>query len=225
MDRTGVKLRGILLVLLATITLATFWPVLRDDFIRYDDSQYITENPRVLNGLTWANIAWAFRSGYASNWHPLTWLSHMLDVQLFGLKPLGHHLTSLLLHIANALLLLLLLNRMTGAVWRGFFVAAFFALHPLHVESVAWVAERKDVLSTFFWLLSLLAYVRYVRQARLEVQSNSVFDAVLKSFQGKAGHFYMLALVCFALGLMSKPMLVTTPFVLFLSDYWPLGRS
>src|SRR3974390_2586703 len=127
MDRTALQRRGILLVLLVAITLTTFWPVLHNDFIKYDDGQYITENPRVLKGLTWANTAWAFRSGYGSNWHPLTWLSHMLDVQLFGLHPLGHHLTSLLLHTANALLLFLLLNRMTGALWRSFFVAGLFA--------------------------------------------------------------------------------------------------
>jgi hypothetical protein len=148
-------------LLLGAATLAAYWPVLHNDFINYDDTDYVTQNVHVLSGLTWDNIGWAFRTGFSSNWHPLTWISHMLDVQLFGLEPRWHHLMNLLFHVANTLLLFLMLKRMTGAQWRSAFVAALFALHPLHVESVAWAAERKDVLSTFFFLLTLIAYARY----------------------------------------------------------------
>ena len=144
-------------LLLAAVTLAVFWPVRLNDFLsQYDDQDYVTANAQVRQGLSWEGVIWAFRTGHAANWHPLTWLSHMLDVQLFGLNPAGHHLTNLLFHIANTLLLFLFLSRTTGASGRSAFVAALFALHPLHVESVAWVAERKDVLSTFFGLLSHL---------------------------------------------------------------------
>src|SRR5438552_16430602 len=156
-------------------------------------------------GLTWNGVAWAFTTGHASNWHPLTWLSHMVDVQLYGMHAGGHHLTNLFFHIVNTLLLFGVLHRMTGAVGRSGFVAALFAVHPLHVESVAWVAERKDVLSTLFWMLTLWSYVSYVREPR----------------RGR----YALVLVLFALGLMAKPMLVTLPFVLLLLDYWPLDRA
>ncbi|HET6488429.1 MAG TPA: hypothetical protein VFG28_01615, partial [Syntrophales bacterium] len=191
-----------LLLLLAT--LAVFWQVKSHDFINLDDEQYVTQNPYVRGGLTAANLAWAFTTTHASNWHPLTWISHQLDVQFFGMNPAGHHLVNLLLHIANTLLLFFVLNRMTQRLWQSAAVAALFALHPLHVESVAWVAERKDVLSTFFMLLTLWAYFVYtLRPGRLR---------------------YLLVAVLFALGLMSKPMLVTLPFVLLLLDYWPLGR-
>jgi tetratricopeptide (TPR) repeat protein len=196
--------------LLALVTLAAFWPVFQNDFIKLDDRQYVIENPHVLGGLTWENAKWAFQSGYASNWHPLTWLSHMLDVQLFGVNPGWHHFVNLLLHIANTVLLFLILKRMTGAVWRCVFVAALFAVHPLHVESVAWVAERKDVLSTFFFMLTLLAYVQYAEQSKTQ--------------NSKSRLWYAFALVLFALGLMSKPMLVTLPFILLLLDFWPLQR-
>ncbi len=157
------------------MTLASFWPVFHNDFIKFDDPDYVTSNPRVTTGLTWSNVGWAFQSGEQANWHPLTWLSHMLDVQLFGLQPGWHHLVSLLIHTANALLLFLVLRRMTGADWRSAFVALFFAVHPLHVESVAWVAERKDVLSTFFFMLTLWAYARHaeVRGLKCEVSSES----------------------------------------------------
>ena len=155
-----------LCLLLAAVVLAVFWPVTGHDFINFDDPDYVTSNPVVQQGLTWEGVRWAFTSANASNWHPLTWLSHMLDVQLFDLKPGWHHLTSLLLHIANTLLLFGVLRRMTRALWRSGFVAALFALHPLHVESVAWVAERKDVLSTFFFMLTLWAYVRYAEGRR-----------------------------------------------------------
>jgi hypothetical protein len=144
-------------VLLGLTTLATFWPVVHHDFINLDDPDYLVQNRAVQAGLTWKTVAWAFTTDCTGNWHPLTWLSHMLDVQLFGLNPGGHHLTSLLLHTTNTLLLFFLLKQMTAALWRSAFVAALFALHPLHVESVAWVSERKDVLSTFFFLLTLLA--------------------------------------------------------------------
>jgi tetratricopeptide (TPR) repeat protein len=206
--RTALPTLLVCLVLAAAIV-AVFQPLCRNDFIIFDDPQYITENPHVLSGLRWANVVWAFTSSYASNWHPLTWLSHMVDVQLFGLQPGRHHLVSLLFHAANSLLLFLVLKSMTGALWRSAFVAALFALHPLHVESVAWAAERKDVLSTFFFMLTLWAYARYARCPTLSALRSSS---------------YALALVFFALGLMSKPMLVSTPFVLLLLDYWPLSR-
>jgi len=155
-----------LCLLLALATLAVFLPVARQGFVNYDDSDYVTENAHVMSGLTWANVVWAFTTGHASNWHPVTWLSHMLDCQIFGTRGGAQHLVSVGFHIANALLLLLLLRRMTGALWRSALVAALFALHPLHVESVAWASERKDVLSAFFFLLTLGAYVRYVETRR-----------------------------------------------------------
>jgi hypothetical protein len=174
MDLTPKTRRTILIgLLLGAVTLIAFWPQTGHDFITYDDSFYLTENSHVQQGLTWANVAWAFRTGETGNWHPLTWLSHMLDVQLFGLRPGGHHLTSLLFHAANEVLLFLLLQRMTGAAWRGAFVAALFALHPLHVQSVAWAAERKDVLSAFFFLLTLWAYVRYAEVQSLKSKAQS----------------------------------------------------
>lgn len=174
-------------------------------FVNLDDAQYVSDNPAVSGGLSARGLSWAFTTPHAGNWHPLTWLSHMLDVELYGMNAGPHHLTSLLLHVASALLLFGLLHRMTGALFRSAFVAALFALHPLHVESVAWVAERKDVLSTLFFLLTIRAYLAYVRRPRPSR--------------------YALVLVLFALGLMAKPMLVTLPFVLLLLDYWPLGRA
>jgi protein O-mannosyl-transferase len=228
-DRHNRAWRSILVcALLSLATLATYWPALRNDFARVDDDQYVTSNPHVLTGLKWANVTWAFGTGYASNWHPLTWLSHMADVQMFGLNPAGHHLVNLLFHIANTLLLFLLLRRMTRAVWPSGFVAALFALHPLHVESVAWVAERKDVLSTFFFMLTLLAYSRYVQEQQAPGRATSPAPAASHvsrfTFPVSSLTFYTLALVCYALGLMSKPMLVTLPFVLLLLDLWPIGR-
>ena len=173
-------------------------------FVNYDDDEYVTANAVVQSGLTWHGVSWAFTTGHAANWHPLTWLSHMLDVELYGLEPGAHHLTNLLFHIANTLLLFGLLHRMTGALGRSAFVAALFAVHPLHVESVAWLAERKDVLSTLFWMLTIGAYVDYVRRP--------------------GPRRYGAVLLFFALGLLAKPMLVTLPFVLLLLDFWPLGR-
>jgi len=197
-------------MLLAVATLAVYWPVKSYDFVNYDDPDYVTANPHVQTGLTWANAAWAFTTGRAGNWHPLTWLSLMLDVELFGSGPARLHLTNLLFHTANTVLLFLLLRRLTAATWRSALVAALFALHPLHVESVAWVSERKDVLCAFFGLLSLWAYARYA-------------GAEIGNRKSEIGN-YILALFFFALGLMSKPMLVTLPFVMMLLDWWPLGR-
>jgi tetratricopeptide (TPR) repeat protein len=194
----------IICILLVIATLAVYWQVLDSDFVNYDDDKYVTENIRVHKGVTFDSLTWAFTSSHASNWHPLTWVSHMIDCQLYGLNPRGHHLTGLLFHVANTLLLLLVLVRMTGALWQSSFVAALFALHPLHVESVAWVAERKDVLSTFFMMLAVWAYILYVKKGEVKR--------------------YLLAVLFFVLGLMSKPMLVTLPFILLLLDFWPLGR-
>jgi len=154
--------RWVSLALIA-VSLVVYAPVWQHDFVNWDDPEYVTENPVVPSGLTWHGVSWALTTGYVANWHPLTWMSHMLDVQLYGLHGGGHHLTNLLLHIANALLLFGLLHHMTRALGRSAVVAGLFAVHPLHVESVAWVAERKDVLSTLFWMLTLWAYVAYVR--------------------------------------------------------------
>jgi protein O-mannosyl-transferase len=197
-------------VVLAAITFAVFAQTLRHEFINFDDNDYVYDNPVVARGLTLKGIAWAF-SCHLDNWHPLTWLSHMLDCQLYGLRPGGHHLTNVLLHIATVILLFLVLRRMTGSLWRSAFVAAVFAIHPLRVESVAWVAERKDVLSGLFFMLTVGAYVRYTEE--------------LKGERSRFKVFYALALVFFILGLMSKPMLVTVPLVLLLLDYWPLRRE
>ena len=191
-------------LLLALVTLAIYLPVLHDGFVNYDDDDYVTTNRMVKNGLTPAGIHWAFTTFHSANWHPVTWLSHMLDCQLFGLNPAAHHFVNALIHSANAALLFILLLRLTRLAWPSLMVAALFAWHPLHVESVAWVAERKDVLSTFFALLSLLSYAKFVKE--------------------NCRHSFWFALIFFALGLMAKPMLVTLPFVLLLLDYWPLGR-
>ena len=198
------RTKKIICVFLAMLILAVYWQIQDHDFINYDDNRYITENKHVTSEFSKENFIWAFTSIYASNWHPVTWLSHMLDNQLYGLSPKGHHLTSLTLHIANTLLLFLILTRMTGAMWKSCFVASMFAFHPINVESVAWAAERKSVLSTFFWLLTMQAYVRYVHKKKLTR--------------------YCLVFLFFALGLMSKSMLVTLPFILLLLDYWPLRR-
>ena len=250
MDRTDNPRRTILIcVLLGAITLAAFGPVFRNGFVSYDDSVYVTENPHVLAGLSWASAGWAFRTDNAANWHPLTWLSHILDVEWFGLNPAGHHFTSLLLHAGNVVLLFRLLKGLTGALWRSACVAALFALHPLHVESVAWVAERKDVLSAFFFMLTLLAYTRFVEvqspseevqrpmskvqrpgneaqslKSTVQSQEPSSFTFHVSRFTFHASRFYVLSLTFFALGLMSKPMLVTLPGVLLLLDFWPLRR-
>ena len=189
---------------LVVSTLAVYAPVRHYDFVDFDDPLYVRENPHLTGGLTAGNVSWAMTAGYATNWHPLTWMSHMLDVQFFGLNAGPQHLTNLAFHVVNTLLLFWLLHRMTGAIWKSGFVAALFALHPLHVESVAWISERKDVLSTFFWLLTMWAYTAYARKPSWQT--------------------YSATLVLFALGLMAKPMLVTLPFVLLLVDVWPLDR-
>jgi tetratricopeptide (TPR) repeat protein len=191
-------------ILLVAATLAVYGQVIGFGFVNLDDNHYVTENPAVLQGLTPQGVLWAFTTFHADFWHPLTWLSHMLDVELYGLRAGGHHLTNLLLHLANTVLLFLVLAAMTGASARSAAVAALFALHPLHVESVAWVAERKDVLSTLFFMLTLLAYERYSRTGRLV--------------------HYGAVVLSFVLGLMAKPMLVTVPLVLMLLDIWPLKR-
>ena len=191
-------------LILITAVLLVYWQVGDHEFINYDDNVYITDNAQVQKGLTSKGIIWAFTTSHTGNWHPLTWISHMLDCEFYGLNPKGHHLTNVLFHMANAILLFVVLRWMTGAIWRSGLVAALFALHPLHVESVAWAAERKDVLSTFFWMLTMIAYVYYVKRP--------------------GTRRYLLVLVSFSLGLMAKPMLVTLPFVLLLLDYWPLNR-
>ncbi|PYJ45022.1 MAG: hypothetical protein DME80_04325 [Verrucomicrobia bacterium] len=194
----------VICVFLATITCLVFGQTLGHGFVNYDDPQYVYDNVEVTSGLTLHGVTWAFTHSHLNNWHPLTWLTHMLDWQLYERKAGGHHLTNLLLHTASVLLLFLVLSQMTGALWRSAFVAAIFAIHPLHVESVAWIAERKDVLSGVFFMLTLAAYVRYVQRQTL----------------GQ----YAIMWILFACGLMSKPMLVTLPFVLLLLDYWPLNR-
>ena len=201
------KRQKIILLVYLALALATaiaYEQVRHNDFVSYDDFAYVTENPDVSSGITRNSVIWAFTSVHVGNWHPLTGLSHMLDCQLFGLDAFWHHLTNLFFHIANTLLLFAVLKKITGAVWRSAFVAAAFALHPLHVESVAWLAERKDVLSGLFWMLTIAAYIRYVQHPAIQK--------------------YLLVVLVFALGLMAKPMLVTLPFVLLLLDYWPLGR-
>jgi tetratricopeptide (TPR) repeat protein len=224
-------------MLLFGLVLGTFLPALQNGFLTFDDARYITANDHVRSGLTRDNVKWAFQTFHASNWHPLTWLSHMTDCQLFGLNPRGHHLTSVLLHAVNTVLVFLVLRSMTGAWWRSLFVAAVFGLHPLRVESVAWAAERKDVLSTLFWMLTLGTYGRYVRKAegggqRTEDRGQkteyrgqtSDLRPPTSVFRPLSSGYYWLALLFFALGLMSKPMLVTLPLVLLLLDYWPFQR-
>jgi tetratricopeptide (TPR) repeat protein len=207
------------------VTLLVYLPVRHYAFVNYDDPDYVTENSIVQAGLAWAGVKWAFTTMDASNWHPLTWLSLMLDCQLFGLNAGWYHLVNVFFHAANAVLLFLLLLHLTGACWRSAFLAALFAWHPLHVESVAWVAERKDVLSAFFGLLTLLAYVGYVqRWSRVENQEPRAGTAVSAPDSRLSTFDYFLALFFFTCGLMAKPMLVTLPFVFLLLDYWPLQR-
>jgi tetratricopeptide (TPR) repeat protein len=191
------------------VTLWVFSSVLGNQFILFDDPDYITRNEVVQKGVTWEGVVWAFSAAHYANWHPLTWLSHMIDCQLFGLNPGGHHLGNVLFHTANVGLLFWVLYEMTGSIWKSLAVAVLFGWHPLRAESVAWAAERKDVLSGFFFLLSLLCYGRYVRSGKKA---------------GGGGRYYGSALAFFALGLLAKPMVVTLPFVLVLLDYWPLHR-
>jgi tetratricopeptide (TPR) repeat protein len=204
-SRSGFSQTFPICLLLVIATLAAYWQLGSHDFIGFDDQHYVVQNYHVKAGLTAQGLAWAFTDGSTGTWHPLTWLSLMFDGQLFGLNPRAFHFTSLFFHGANTLLLFAVLFQMTGARLKSGFVAALFALHPLHVESVAWIAERKDVLSTFFWFLTMWAYVRYVERGMRK--------------------WYALALLFFVLGLLSKPMLVTLPFILLLLDYWPLARA
>jgi tetratricopeptide (TPR) repeat protein len=194
----------LLCLLLTVVVLVAYNPAIHNGFINCDDDVYITNNPQVRAGLTWATVKWAFTTSYQANWHPLTWLSHALDCELFGLNPAGHHYVSVLLHAANAVVLFLFLQSATGFRWRSLMVAALFALHPINVESVAWAAERKNVLSMLFFLLALWAYVWYTRK-----------PALLR---------YAVVFFLFALGLLSKPQVIAFPFLLWLLDYWPLGR-
>ena len=199
-DRSAVLLAIFLIVLAALPYLQTFG----HDFVAYDDPIYVIENPHLEHGLTWQSIGWAFATFRMANWHPVTWLSHMLDVDLWGAQAGGHHLTNVLFHAANTLLLFVVLLRMTGDMWRGALVSALFAVHPMHVESVAWISERKDVLSTFFGLLALWAYLGYACSA--------------------SSRKYLLMICLFVLSLMAKAMWVTFPFLLLLLDIWPLRR-
>ncbi len=191
-------------LLLALLTCGIYLQVSKHEFINYDDQVYVTENPNVQTSLNYSSIKWAFTTNHTGYWHPITWLSIMLDYQLFHLKSAGYHLTNLILHIANILLLFAVLNIMTGTTWRSAFVVALFALHPLNVESVAWVSERKNVLSTLFWILTIAAYCRYARLSKIS--------------------WYIITIILFALGLMTKPMVITLPLILLILDYWPLNR-
>jgi len=200
-----------MVILLVLVTIALYWPATRYDFVSLDDPEYVTENPHVQSGLTLENVKWAFCNTERDvTWAPLLWLSHMLACQFFGLNAWGHHLINVLLHAANTALVFLVFRRMTGAAWRSLILAALFGWHPLRVESVAWITERKDVLSTLFWMLTLWAYVKYVEAGKAQ--------------NSKSSMWYGAALAMFVLGLMSKAMLVTVPCVLLLLDYWPLER-
>lgn len=235
---------AIALVALILATTAVYLPVASHDFVELDDPSYVTENPHVTSGITGHNIDWAFTEFHSCNWHPLTWLSHMLDCEVFGLKPGPHHVTSLALHVASVALLFLLLRSMTGAFWPCVVTAGLFGLHPLHVESVAWISERKDVLSGFFFLLTLWAYARFARSADRGIRKSEFgapkdnpkeekpptvhvegsTDAHSAFRIPHSRRWYILILLFFTLGLLAKPMLVTVPFVLLLLDFWPLGR-
>ena len=205
-DFSPIKRRELLISLfLFLMTFAVYLQVYQYDFINYDDNDYITSNSHVQDGITLDTLIWSFTTFHANNWHPLTWLSHMIDCQFFGLNPSGHHLTNLFFHIANTLLLFFVFRKMTGSLWRSAFIAVLFALHPINVESVAWVSERKNVLSAFFWLLTIWCYTRYVSKPDI--------------------YRYLLVILFFAFGLMSKPILVTLPCLLLLLDFWPLCRS
>jgi protein O-mannosyl-transferase len=195
----------IVVLILIVLILGVYWPVQNYGFIGFDDSIYIIENGHVQSGISMEGIRWAFSTKYFGFWNPLTWLSLMVDYHLFRLNAGGYHWTNVIIHIFNATLLFLFFRNLTGAIWRSAFIAALFAIHPINVESVVWIAERKNVLSTFFWMLTMLFYIRYVRKPGWK--------------------HYLPVFVSFALGLMSKPMLVTLPFVLLLLDYWPLNRT
>ena len=198
------KQKLIIYIMLTVATLAVFWQVNQFDFVNIDDPVYVTKNNHIQSGITLERLHWAYTTTHAEFWHPLTWLSLMLDYQLYGLNAGGYHLTNLILHLLSALLLFWLFNRMTGEIWKSAFVAAVFALHPLHVESVAWIAERKDVLSAFFWMLTLCLYVYYTEKPDIKR--------------------YLFVLLFFVCALMSKSIVVTLPVIMILLDYWPLKR-
>ncbi len=202
-SRSPRRLNGCVGIVLVLVTLTTFWPVKNFEFVALDDDVYVTENSHVQSGLSWDSLIWSFKI-HSSEWHPLTWLSHMADYTLYGLSPQGHHFTNLLFHSANTLILFLVLSRIFQNVWVSGLMAMLFGIHPLRIESVAWVAERKDVLSAFFWTLSMWAYLSYVERGGTKR--------------------YLVVFLFFILGLMAKPMVVTLPFILLLLDYWPLGR-
>lgn len=206
-DQTPKQVRTTLCLFLVALTAVVYWQVSFHEFLNYDDQTFVYQNPHVYTGLSFANLRWAFTTlnGGTSYYHPLTWLTHQLDCQLFGTHAGGHHLTNLCLHLANTVLLLITLHSLTGALWRSFLVAALFALHPLHIETVAWISERKSLLCTFFSLLTIRAYGQYATRRR-------VLD-------------YLLVAVWFSVGLLSKPFAVTIPFVLLLLDFWPLDRT
>lgn len=216
--RTRLRISILCLALVAAVLLV-YGRTRTFDFTNYDDDEYVTDNTHVLTGLNTGNVRWALTSFHASNWHPVTWLSHMVDVQVFGVNSARHHLVNVAFHGANSVLLFLLLARITGAFWPSALVAALFGLHPLHVESVAWVSERKDLLSTLFWLLTVGAYARYAEARSKSENRNSKTE-----IRTRPALWYGVALVLFTVGLMSKPMVVTLPFVLLLLDYWPLQR-
>lgn len=234
---------GLACLVLVLVTVAIYWPARNYDFVQYDDPDYILENQTVQNGLTWYGVEWALVDAHVYNYHPVTWLSHMLDCQFFGVNAGAHHFVNVLIHSANGALLFLALRSMTGAFWRSAFVAALFAWHPLRVESVAWISERKDVLSGFFFFLTLLAYAKYaeskVQGSKSKVEPSrpspnlhypvstiheSSSQQPVSTIEYQRSRFYWLSVVFFTLGLLSKPMLVTVPFILLLLDYWPLRR-
>ncbi len=225
---------------LSALVLAIYWQSTDFAFINLDDNQYVFDNPAVLSGLNWASFKWALTAFHSANWHPLTWLSHILDIKMFGLNAGGHHAVNIIIHLINSLLAFAVFRKMTRSFWRSAIVAALFAVHPAHVESVAWVAERKDVLSTLFWLLTMFAYVRFVKEKQEEggnldgeietvgkPETNQEIDESVENSLSSFLPFsasYILVIVLFALGLTAKPMLVTLPFVLLLMDFWSLER-
>ncbi len=234
--RDSRRLRWVLAAVLAVVTLITYWPVRQQLFLNIDDDIYVTENRHVKQGLTWEGVRWAFQSTEEANyWHPLTWLTHMADVEIYGLNPAGHHFTNAWLHTVNAVVLFLVLAGMTvgrwgrgDTIWRAFFVAGLFALHPLHVESVAWLSERKDLLCALFWFLTMGAYGRYARGSvpgsGFRVPGSNAEVRTLNAESRAARGWYVLSLLLFGGALMAKPMAVTLPFVLLLLDGWPLQR-
>ena len=191
-------------LLLIISVICVYWPVKGYDFVSFDDFQYVVENPHVKSGISWDGYAWSVSSIYMANWHPVTWLSHMVDVHLFGMNAGAHHMINLFIHILNSLLVFFLLDRLTNDSWKSIIVAALFALHPLHVESVAWISERKDLLCSFFWMVAIIFYCGYVK-------NKSIYQ-------------YFMALLSFMFGLLSKPMIITLPLTLLLLDFWPLRR-